>query len=505
MRVMVLVKATERSESGEFGPPMSSQRWVSSTRSSSRQVSCWPATDSSRPATASGSAFDEDGAATVIDGPFAEAKELVAGFWIWQVGSMDEAVEWIKRAPFRGTEIELRKILSEEDFGDSLPAEIARGRDGACAQNSPPSKVTSATQQTIDAVWRIESARLIAGLARLVRDVGLAEDLAQDALVAALEQWPESGVPDNPGAWLMAVARRRGVDTIRRAVTLSARSSCSVASSADHERSDGRDRVRHHVDDDVLRLMFTACHPVLPVEARVALTLQDGRRAVDRGDRPRVRGADDGDGGPDHPGEEGAHRREGAIRGARRRRAGRRGWRRCSRRSTWSSTRATRQPLATQWARAELCAGGDAARPDARRPGPGEPEAHALVALMEIQASRLPARTGPDGEIVTLDQQDRARWDRLLITHGLAALERARSARRRGHLALQAEIAACHARAPRVRGYRLGTNRFPVWRSRRIDPIADRRTQPRGGRVHGRRARRRARGDRRVARGSGTA
>ncbi|HEY9350893.1 MAG TPA: sigma-70 family RNA polymerase sigma factor [Acidothermales bacterium] len=134
--------------------------------------------------------------------------------------------------------------------------------------------MTSATQQAIDAVWRIESARLIAGLARVVGDVGLAEDLAQDALVAALEQWPESGVPDNPGAWLMAVARRRGVDTIRRAVTLQSKVELLAREFSDHETPMDEIEFDPHVEDDVLRLMFTACHPVLSVEARVALTLR---------------------------------------------------------------------------------------------------------------------------------------------------------------------------------------------------------------------------------------
>ena len=133
--------------------------------------------------------------------------------------------------------------------------------------------MTSATQQAIEAVWRIESARLIAGLTRSVRDVGLAEDLAQDALVAALEQWPESGVPDNPGAWLMAVARRRGVDAIRRAVTLQSKVELL---GRDSDRETPMDEIEFdpHVEDDVLRLMFTACHPVLSVDARVALTLK---------------------------------------------------------------------------------------------------------------------------------------------------------------------------------------------------------------------------------------
>jgi RNA polymerase sigma factor (sigma-70 family) len=134
--------------------------------------------------------------------------------------------------------------------------------------------VASATQQAIDAVWRIESARLIAGLARVERDVGLAEDLAQDALVTALEQWPESGVPDNPGGWLMAAARRRGVDTNRRAVTLHSKVERLGRELSDHETPMDEIEFEAHVEDDVLRLMFTACHPVLSVDARVAITLK---------------------------------------------------------------------------------------------------------------------------------------------------------------------------------------------------------------------------------------
>jgi RNA polymerase sigma factor (sigma-70 family) len=256
--------------------------------------------------------------------------------------------------------------------------------------------MTAATRPAIDAVWRIESARLIASLARVVRDVGLAEDLAQDALVAALEQWPESGVPENPGAWLLAVARRRAVDTIRRAVTLQRKIELLGRDLTDHETDEIE--LDPRVDDDVLRLMFTACHPVLSVDARVALTLK------------LVAGLST---------EEIA--RAFLVQ------------------TTTMAARITRAKKALAEANVPF-----------EVPVGDESETHALVALMEIHASRLRARTGPDGEIVTLDRQNRARWDRFLITHGLAALDRAEDIGGSGFYAIQAKIAACHARAPRA-------------------------------------------------------
>jgi len=295
--------------------------------------------------------------------------------------------------------------------------------------------VSSATQQTIDAVWRIESARLIAGLARVVRDVGLAEDLAQDALVAALEQWPESGVPDNPGAWLMAVARRRGVDTIRRAVTLQGKVELLGRELSGHETPMDEIEFDAHVEDDVLRLMFTACHPVLSPEARVALTLkmvaglstEEIARAfvvqtptmaarITRAKKALVEA--------NVPfevpvGDELAARLAAVLEAV-----------------YLVFNEGYTATSGEQWSRADLCQ-------EAMRLGrmlaalaPGESEAHALVALMEIQASRLRARTGADGEIVTLDKQDRARWDRLLIMHGLGALDRAEELGGNGSYAL---------------------------------------------------------------------
>src|SRR5262245_50133791 len=307
----------------------------------------------------------------------------------------------------------------------------------------------SDTHRTIDAVWRIESARLIGGLARVVRDVGLAEDLAQDAFVAALEQWPESGVPDNPGAWLMAVARRRGVDTIRRAVTLQGKVAQLGHELNEHEAPVDEMDFDPHVEDDVLRLMFTACHPMLSVDARVALTLKvvagmsteeiaraflvqtttmaaritRAKKALSEANVPfEVPTGDELD------------RRLGDVLEA----------------VYLVFNEGYTATAGERWARSELCQ-------EAMRLGrmlaaldPDQSEAHALVALMEIQASRLRARTGPGGDIVTLDKQDRARWDRLLITHGLAALARSEALGGTGSYAIQAQIAACHARAPRA-------------------------------------------------------
>ena len=449
MKVMVLGKATERSEAGELG---TAEDFAAMDQFIEQLVEAGVvlAGDGLQPSSKGKRvAVDADGNTTVIDGPFAETKELVAGYSIWEVASMDEAVEWVKRSPLRDSVVELRKILDADDFGRVLRGRDRGGRRARRARVRRQAVVTSATQQAIDAVWRIESARLIAGLARVVRDVGLAEDLAQDALVAALEQWPESGVPDNPGAWLMAVARRRGVDTIRRAVTLQSKVELLGRELSDHETPMDEIEFDPHVEDDVLRLMFTACHPVLSVEARVALTLKmvaglsteeiaraflvqtttmaaritRAKKALTEANVPFEVPV----------GEELADRLSSVLEAV-----------------YLVFNEGYTATAGEQWARAELCQ-------EAMRLGrmlaalaAGESETHALVALMEIQASRLRARTGPDGEIVTLDKQDRARWDRLLITHGLAALDRAEELGGTGSYAIQAKIAACHARAPRA-------------------------------------------------------
>jgi RNA polymerase sigma-70 factor, ECF subfamily len=308
----------------------------------------------------------------------------------------------------------------------------------------------TSTHRAIDAVWRIESARLIAGLARIVGDVGLAEDLAQDALVAALERWPEAGVPDNPGAWLTATAKHRAIDQFRRRSLLDRKHQ-----QLGHELEARQEEAVHdldaalddHVGDDLLRLMFTACHPVLSTEARVALTLRlvggltteeiaraflvptatlaqrivRAKRTLAEAKVPFEvpRGAELGE-------------RLGSVleviylvfnEG-------------------YSAT------AGDDWMRPALCE--DALRLGRILAGlaPDESEVHGLVALMEIQASRSRARVGPSGEAILLLDQDRGKWDHLLIRRGLDALARAEAlGGTLGPYALQAAIAACHARA----------------------------------------------------------
>ncbi|WP_069385784.1 RNA polymerase sigma factor [Cellulosimicrobium cellulans] len=326
-------------------------------------------------------------------------------------------------------------------------------------------------RRTVEAVWRMESPRLVAGLARTLRDVGLAEDVAQEAFVAALEQWPEQGVPDNPGAWLTTVARRRAVDLVRRERTRDEKyarlAADLVAPAAGAHGGAARAAdggavlvgsvpapdavVERPVDDDLLALVLVACHPVLPRESRVALTLRlVGGLTTDEIAR--------------------AFLVPSATVGQRISRAKR----------TLAEARvafevpqadelrervpAVLEVLYVVFTEGYSATSGDAwvrrdLAEDAMRLGrvlagllPGEPEVHGLLALMELQASRFAARTGPDGEPVLLEDQDRSRWDRLLVTHGLAALDRAftlgtRGGRVLGPYTLQAAIAACHARA----------------------------------------------------------
>jgi RNA polymerase sigma-70 factor (ECF subfamily) len=313
------------------------------------------------------------------------------------------------------------------------------------------------THSAIDAVFRIEQAKLIAGLARMVRDVGLAEELAQDALVSALEQWPDAGIPDKPGAWLMAAAKHRAIDRLRRRKLIERK----------HEglgrelESEGQDAVAaldaaldDDIGDDLLRLVFTACHPVLPTEARVALTLRlIGGLATDEIARAFL-----------VPEPTVAQRIVRAKRTL------------AEKRIPFEVPRGAE--LAERLASVleviylvfnegySATAGGDWLRPqlcqDALRLGrilaelaPDEPEVHGLVALMEVQASRLGARTSPSGEPILLLDQNRARWDQLLIRRGLAALARAEACAsmgggQLGRYGLQAAIAACHARARRA-------------------------------------------------------
>jgi RNA polymerase sigma factor (sigma-70 family) len=308
----------------------------------------------------------------------------------------------------------------------------------------------TAAHRAIDAVWRIESARLIAGLARIVRDVGLAEELAQDALVAALERWPESGVPHNPGAWLMATAKHRAIDLLRRSKLLERKhEELGRELEAQHETAapDLDAAIDDHVGDDLLSLMFTACHPVLSPEARVALTLRllGGLETSEIARAFLV---------PESTVAQRIVRAKRSLAEARVPFEVPRGAELAARLSSvlevlylvfnegYSAT------AGDDWIRPALCE-------DALRLGrilaeliPKEPEVHGLVALMEIQASRFGARIGPSGEPVLLLDQDRARWDQLLIRRGLAALERAEKlGGTLGPYALQAAIAACHARA----------------------------------------------------------
>jgi RNA polymerase sigma-70 factor (ECF subfamily) len=309
--------------------------------------------------------------------------------------------------------------------------------------------VETSIQSTVEAVWRMESAKIIAKLARMLRDVGLAEELAQDALVTALEQWPVSGVPNNPGAWLMVTAKNRALDQLRRFKLLQ-RKHQSIANDAEllqpsspspEEDSD------QNVGDDLLRLIFIACHPVLSTEARVALTLRllgglntaeiaraflvpeptiaqrivRAKRALAEAhvpfEMPRS--------------EELAPRLASALEVI-----------------YLIFNEGYAATAGEEWMRPTLCE-------EALRLGrilaelaPREPEVHGLIALMEIQASRMAARVGPSGQPILLLEQDRGRWDQLLIRRGLAALERAEAlGGALGPYALQAAVAACHARA----------------------------------------------------------
>jgi RNA polymerase sigma factor (sigma-70 family) len=308
----------------------------------------------------------------------------------------------------------------------------------------------SDTHRAIDAVWRIESAKLIAGLTRIVRDVGLAEDLAQDALLAALESWPENGVPDNPGAWLMTAAKRRAIDTFRRVERLERKHEelgYEIESRRETMVRELDEAIDDDIGDDLLRLVFMSCHPVLSREARTALTLRLlGGLTTDEIARAFLV--------PEATVAQRIVRAKKTLAEAK---------------IPFEVPRGSE--LAARVASVleviylifnegyTATAGDDLVRPalceDALRLGrivaelsTNEPEVHGLVALMEIQASRLRARTSPSGEPILLMDQDRGRWDQLLIRRGLAALERAeRLGGANGPYALQAAIVACHARA----------------------------------------------------------
>jgi RNA polymerase sigma factor (sigma-70 family) len=305
--------------------------------------------------------------------------------------------------------------------------------------------------RTIDALWRIESPRLIAGVAHMVRDVGLAEELAQDALVVALERWPETGVPDNPGAWLMATAKNRAIDRLRRA-KMAERKHAEIG----REMEEGLDptaQIEAALDDDIgddlLRLVFTACHPVLSTEARVALTLRlIGGLTTDEIARAFLVGeptmaqrivrakrtlADANVGFEVPRGADLAARLASVLEVI-----------------YLIFNEGYAATAGEHWTRPQLCE--DALRLGRILAGlaPNEPEVHGLNALMEIQASRLGARSGPDGAPILLMDQNRARWDHVAIGRGLAALARAEALGQVGSYTLQAAIAACHARAARA-------------------------------------------------------
>ncbi|MFJ8588132.1 RNA polymerase sigma factor [Streptomyces sp. NPDC093595] len=295
--------------------------------------------------------------------------------------------------------------------------------------------------RAVETVFRIESARIIAAVTRIVRDVGIAEELAQDALVAALEQWPESGVPERPGAWLMATARHRAIDLVRRRETY-ARKLAEVGRALDEAQEPEAAYDPDDIDDDLLRLVFTACHPVLSADARIALTLRllgglttaEIARAflvpeptiaqrVVRAKRSLAKAGVPFEVpfGPDR-----AARLDSVLEVI-----------------YLVFNEGYAATTGDDWLRPALCE--DALRLARVLAGlmPGEPEVHGLAALLELQASRTAARTGPDGQPVLLADQDRARWDHLLIRRGFTALERAGT----GPYSLQAAIAACHARA----------------------------------------------------------
>ena len=306
-----------------------------------------------------------------------------------------------------------------------------------------------ATREAIEAVWRIESARLLGGLVRMVRDVGLAEDLAQEALVTALERWPETGIPDNPGAWLMATAKNRAIDQLRRN-RMAERKQASIgddAAACAPGATDVEAAIDEDVGDDLLRLVLIACHPVLSTEARVALTLRLlGGLTTDEIARAFL--------APEPTIAQRIVRAKRTIAEAKVPFEVPRGEDLSARLPSvleviylifnegYAATRGE------GWIRTELCE-------DALRLGrilaelvPDEAEVHGLVALMELQSSRFRARVGPDGEPVLLLDQDRSRWDQLLVRRGLLALARAETlSRPLGPYTLQAAIAGCHARA----------------------------------------------------------
>ena len=307
----------------------------------------------------------------------------------------------------------------------------------------------SDSRTALTAVWRHESARLIAGLTRMTRDLGLAEDLAQDALVAALDQWPREGVPANPGAWLMAVAKRRAIDHFRREDTARRGTETLGQNLEKADRLDRADAV-DHIEDDILRLIFLTCHPVLPPESRAALTLRlvgglttpeiaNGFLVQDKTMGQRISRAkstlaqaEASFEVPTGPEREGRIADVMAV-------------------IYLIFNEGYAATAGDHWMRPELCLEALRLARLLAALVPDEPEVHGLQALLEIQASRTRARRGPEGEPVLLEAQDRRDWDQLLIRRGLAALDRAEATGKAvGPYVLQAAIAACHARARRA-------------------------------------------------------
>ena len=370
--------------------------------------------------------WDTSGEVSVVDGPFAEAKEIIAGYWIWQVSSLDEAVEWAKRCPSTAgmrSVLEIRPFFEMEDFAQVVSPEVLEREQAIVDRLKAAAGLMSDARRTVEVIWRIESPRLIASLTRLVRDVGLAEELAQDAFVAALEQWPVTGVPDKPGAWLMVDGAAPGD-----------RPGPTGAEPRRQVRGPGARRwptrppadriVDEPIGDDLLSLVFLTCHPVLPRESRIALTLRlfgglttdeiaraylvpsptigqrisRAKRTLAEAQVPfEVPQADD------------CRRGVGSVLEV----------------VYLIFTEGHASTSGDRWVRRDLA-------DEAMRLGrvlagllPREPEVHGLVALMELQASRFDAR----GDGVLLQDQDRRRWDRTLIEHGLGALDRSISLR----------------------------------------------------------------------------
>ena len=424
------------------------------------------------------------GALSQTDGPYAEAKEVVGGYAVLEVRSHEEAVEGARR---------MMQVHLDHWPGWEGAAEVRRISEPS---GGPAAAVTtSPTHEAVVAVWQLESGRVVAGLARMTRDLQLAEDLAQDALVAALESWPADGIPAKPGAWLMTVAKRRAIDTFRRAERHRQEVARIGHDLSETTMDDLVDQV-DHVEDDVLRLMFLTCHPALTAESRAALTLRlvggltteeiaRGFQVKDTAVGQRISRAKktlaEAGATLDMPvGEERTARLDDVMAVI-----------------YLVFNEGYAATAGTSWMRTDLCLEALRLARMLAALAPDDAEVHGLQALMELQASRFHARTSPSGEPVLLEDQDRARWDHLLIRRGLAALSRAEgSGQSVGVYTVQAAIAACHARARRAAGHGLDPDR------RALRPAVLGRRQPRRRGEPRRRARSGVRPGRR-ARGPG--